>query len=301
MSVSGVREEMDRIVGTGGFEGVTAFIQNRYPGVSVVGGPGDWREELIRNDARRVGVEVARVLEYLKALGPEKGMHSAEAMLRYALEGDEGTYVPDAGFREFLLGRFGSQGASGGLLDLGCGNVGQYLHQWDRARGLPRGTSKGVDLSPSFALRGGHKNISVGAIDAPTAELRHQTILPLKPAAVSVSSLTLDRLYNPAQAIRNLHDLTAAGGRVVVASLFPIVPEDDEPGLTRRIVYTPEVNRLTNTGTLDGDLRQLTERISDELSVSATADTYQYTVQSSGGPQVYENFRVLSWAKSAQK
>ncbi len=109
--MSDVRQKMDKIWGEGGFSGAINYLDNQYPGVHLPDGVDhdDWREELIRNDAKRVSAEVQAVLDYFKRLGPEKAEHSVKAMLRYAIEGDEATYVPDASFRKFLMSRFGNQ------------------------------------------------------------------------------------------------------------------------------------------------------------------------------------------------
>ncbi len=173
------------------------------------------------------------------------------------------------------------------LIDLGSG-PGDVVRLWANG-GNP---ALGIDASPSFVAKNDH--LRLGLIDDDVEHMK-RLIGEVKEGDVVATSLTLDRVAHPKNLLRTITHM-AKKGRFAVASLFPIVPVDDEPGIAEdhRITYTPERHRLTNTGTFDGDLRNVQEYIEDMSHRLTDVIQIPYVVRTNSGEQRYKNYAIIT-------
>lgn len=253
----------------------------------------DGSEASVRSlaDTRRVEIyeQVGKVRAYFERLGWDKAQPQVEAMLRYFFEGCNGNgegYQSDSRVYEQLsIPAWVSSGGS--LLDLGCG-PGDFI------RGQNPKQVFGVDISPSFAYF--NPLVRCGVIDAPMEDLCEQT--GYKNAgrpAWAFSSLTLDRVRDPARLLENLE---ALGERVSVATLLPVVPFDDGPEVKNPIEYTPVELRLTPGTSEEEDRRILQTYLEDTFQRRVTAENIPYQCRSSDGVQDYGNYWAFSFSNS---
>ena len=203
-------------------------------------------------------------------------------MLRYLLE--QGEYRADPvqydHLRDQKLLKPGDL-----LVDLGTG-PGNIVKMWD-IEGNP---AVGIDASPSFVAR--NKLLKLGLIDDDEQYLR-SLIGDIQENRTVLSSLTLDRVGKPKQLLRNIVGLAGEKGNFGVASLFPLIPEDDE-NVDHKIVYTPPHHRLHLDGTEEGDAREVHEYLQDMSKRIVHREKIPYTVHTSSGTQEYSNYHILT-------
>jgi|GEM_PF-6206729 len=178
-------------------------------------------------------------------------------------------------------------------LGAGAGDLVAALARTYARRGLDdfRIDVTGFDLSPGL-VRAFNKKLStpkdtspqmrMGLIDDPY--ITEQLSLWKRKGGVS-SILTLDRVANPRQLIRNMSTFE---GAKLIGTLLPIVPEDDNPSRQEnKIIYTPVLNRITPGKTREEDLAVLKSVLEEEWNGPVETAQVPYVVESSGDRQEY--------------
>lgn len=203
-------------------------------------------------------------------------------MLRYLLE--DGDYHVDepVQLQHLIEEQVLRPGAA--LIDLGAGSA-EAVKLWAR-QGNP---AVGIDASPSFVadselLRLGLIDADVGTLSAVVSHLSRNRVV--------MTSLTLDRVAKPKQLAKNLVELAGEEGNFMLASLFPVVPHDDEK-VSHPITYTPHSHRITTTGTEEGDLAAVKEFLEDYSHRKVMTKQLPYAVTTHSGKQVYKNYHAL--------
>ncbi len=234
---------------------------------------------------RALSVQLASIRSYFEKLGWETAAPQVRAMLRYYFEGCN---TNGAGYTEDLsvyrnLGAPEWTQRGGQFVDLGCG-PGRFVAEQGEG-------SRGVDLSPSFCFK--NERVDCGVIDAPFPDLIAQinggrTLVGTGSPSWAFSSLTLDRVRDPAQLIENLGQLGKT--RVTLATLLPVVPVDDGPNVQRRVEYTPPELRLTPGSTEEEDRCILQEYLADRFRTAVQTTRIPYLCRSSDGEQRYDQY-----------
>lgn len=220
--------------------------------------------------------DTSRVLSHLKETG---NLPSAQAMYRYLLEGASDSYHDDPELLE-LLTKLGCWNSDIRLIDLGAG-PGNLVRRI-REQG---GDAVGVDLSPSFVSH--NDALRVGLIDTPDQSLSGVPA-GAAPFDTVVSCLTLDRVSHPRQLLANMAELAGQRGTIVLITLLPLVPEDDE-NVSQRIVYTLPEHRLSTPGTVEGDIEVIGRLLKQVSGRSVSVERTPYSVRTATGPCTYEN------------
>lgn len=305
-----VREEFADIRRQGSGE-MVKYLRERNPVTELAAwGSGAFADHLKSPDhVKAVSAQYGRMLEHFDATQHEEaGAARIAGALRYFLEGRDDTYDSDAAFylrlAKDLLAQLPEDNRR--MLDLGCGNAAKKLALWDEMVNTEGAASLGVDGSSTFALSGAAetKNIAVGTIDAKTHELRRQVGDILNDEfGIVLANLVLDRVADPAQLIRNMHEFLAPGGTAVLGCLLPNTGEDDEelPDPLQHIVYTPQENRITKGKHAYADAEQIRKRIEQELGVKVKVTRQPYHWKSSGGEGVYDKHFIFEWTKPEVK
>lgn len=171
------------------------------------------------------------------------------------------------------------------LVDLGAGSGNVIKTIASRYPQLP---ILGIDLSPGFVsnFNTNPENTSagmrLGLIDS--ADLPEQLGGWTEGDVISV--LTLDRVANPRQFLQNMGLFK---GRKILATLLPVVPEDDNPSRQKegeKIMYTKPENRIVRGETVDQDRDDITLLL-QEIWGATESTQIPYTVESSGDTQAY--------------
>lgn len=260
-----------------------------------------------------------------------------DALVRYTIEGLNSSYEPDLSPYKYIFGNrlynftviprsyvfgFESIRCIGTFLDVGCGSSVQIeKYNGSRESTCEQGgkvykkppLAYGIELSPTFALDNtaiineriltdvDKTFVYVGLIDEPFDKqpwiLDDRPDLKENGFACVFSSLTMDRVSNPEQLIRNMFNSASQNGVIAMGNLFPIIPEDDGPGVEKKIIYTPEENRLTPGASEDEDRRILTEYVEDNYRTLVTVAKIPYTCRSTDGEQIYTNYWMLTCRK----
>lgn len=205
-------------------------------------------------------------------------------MLRYLLE--DGDYHVGEPVQLHHLISEGVLLPDTALIDLGAG-PGEVVTEWAR-QGNP---ALGIDASPSFVAAS--ELLRLGLIDADL-----QTLSTLASYMSSnrlvMSSLTLDRVAMPKQLARNLIDLAGKAGHFMLASLFPVLPKDDED-VQHPITYTPPNHRIATAGTEEGDLAAVVEFLEDYSRRKIKTKPLPYKTTTHTGVQVYDDSNPLKY------
>jgi hypothetical protein len=240
-------------------------------------------KELLPNTLRKTDVmnNLQRILEKeQQSDDPEVALARFKGMLRYLME--QGSYHADPVQLHHLENeKVLQKGMS--LIDLGTGS-GEVVKEWSK-----KGPAVGIDASPSFVEAS--ELLRLGLIDGDIKELKELTT-HMGESRVALTSLTLDRAAMPKQLARNVIDLAGDKGKFMVASLFPIIAEDDEE-VTHSIVYTPHRHRIAATGTEDGDLQIVQEFLQDYSHRKIQKQNIPYKVTTHSGVQEYKNYHAL--------
>ena len=239
--------------------------------------------DLLPHTQRKADVmnNLRRILEKeQRSDDPEVAIARFKGMLRYLME--QGSYHADP-VQLHHLENEGVLKKSMGLIDLGTGS-GEVVKEWSR-----KGPAVGIDASPSFVQAS--ELLRLGLIDGDIEELKALTS-HINDNRVALTSLTLDRAAMPKQLARNVIDLAGDEGKFMVASLFPIIAEDDED-VSHPIVYTPHKHRIATTGTEDGDLHIVQEFLQDYSKRKIKNQRIPYKVTTHSGVQEYKNYHAL--------
>jgi len=212
---------------------------------------------------------------------------------RYLLEGATDSYAACGINKEVmsvLLGFDDFKGLRGAEFGFGSGEILQILS----AAGA---VMKGFDLSPFFvqrARRNGH-DVQIAKVDmAPELFVEeHRDSVGFYDFAIS--TMTLDRVENPRNLLKNLFALLRPGGSFAIQTILPILPFDDGE-VEDPISYTPESHRLTSGVNEEEDKRALVMRLSDLGAGEIRICQLPYLIASSDGLQRY---RV--WSFSGRK
>lgn len=104
----------------------------------------------------------------------------------------------------------------------------------------------GFDLSPSFVQCSRNNGLNVYQIecDSETERFQEECKVEIGTQDFAITNLTLDRLNNPSNFIKNMFSVLKQGGRFAIQTLLPVNCVDDED-INEPIVYTPEENRIT--------------------------------------------------------
>lgn len=175
------------------------------------------------------------------------------SMLRYLME--NGSYVADnAPLTYMQQHKLLLPGDS--LVDLGTGS-GRIVREWKEQGGK----AIGIDLSPSFVAA--NESSRFGVIDGNTHNLRTSMAQLLGDQVTINSSLTLDRVADPGKLIQNMLELAGEKGNTALFALLPNNPQDDDSGAGEKIIYTPQHLRITDTGSVERDVRNISQYIED--------------------------------------
>jgi ubiquinone/menaquinone biosynthesis C-methylase UbiE len=211
------------------------------------------------------------------------GLARFRGMLRYLLE--NGDYQGDKSQLDHIesigLLRRGDE-----LVDLGSG-PGNVVRAW----GDRKNPAVGVDISPTFVAK--NKNLKLGIIDHDTDHLASLIGEQKTQRRVVLTSLTLDRVADPKQLIRNVVRLAGEEGEFAIASLFPITPYDDE-AVSNRLIYTPTSHRLTHTETPEDHLREVKQYVEDVSRRNIRITQLHNRVHTHAGTQHYNNYYMLT-------
>lgn len=145
----------------------------------------------------------------------------------------------------------------------------------------------GLEGNVIFAQKARNKGMHayVLEIDCPPPQFK-ATLSSFLPCDFVISTLTLDRLYNPKNFVINFLSSLKKGGRFALQTLLPIEGIDEE-GTDNTIIYTPEANKLTPGRNIEEDKLSLVSSLS-ELGANQI-EVYQipYCVTSCYGIQTY--------------
>src|SRR3989344_5887822 len=188
------------------------------------------------------------------------------------------------------------------LVDLGAG-PGDFLRrmQWDKTKNY-----MGVDLSPGFVRRynaqqAWDRTQSIGLGEEPRRFNSAMWIGTIDSAAYMnrllgeypdlasdgsvISTLTLDRVPDPRQLIRNMKNFRDAK---ILATLLPVVAEDDNPSRQEaKVVYTLQEKRVTPGINREEDALVLRATLEREWEQPVETAQVPYVVESSGDRQEY--------------
>ncbi|GEM_PF-4334750 len=244
-------------------------------------------------------LELKKIRAYFEKIGLDVCSVQISALARYFLEGLSGEYQSDRSLLQYLLQKDGGDP----VIDFGAG-PGQFVAEVRKLSSAPDGfriNADGIEMSPSFALRN-PAQLRLGMIDAKWTDLQEQTGTTDEICRMAVSSLTLDRVRDPLQLIRNMIRslvMTKRKGLLALGTLLPIIPEDDGPSVRKKIVYTPPEKRIVEGYDLERDKRDLEGRLSAEGLTNITAEKIPYSVRSSDGVQQYDNYFVFTGRRTS--
>ncbi len=199
-------------------------------------------------------------------------------LLRYTEEAENDSYrIEPSG----LIGLMRDQNLLKGsdkLYELGPG-PGQTIEEL--APLYPDLDIRGVELSPGFVQkftdRNGYPNasMSVGMIDAPLAGIEAGN------RSSGLSVLTLDRLSDPLEMIRQMGRLNRAR---IIGTILPINPVDDDPSRKAEgRVYTAEDKRIVPGRNAAEDRDELWNVLKREWRRNVEIATVKYGITSSNG------------------
>ncbi|WP_428817977.1 condensation domain-containing protein (plasmid) [Clostridium butyricum] len=165
-----------------------------------------------------------------------------KCLVRYFCEGFKNSYKSygiDEKLIKLILPFESFNGLSG--VDFGFGN-GEVLKIINKLGA----EATGFDLSPSFVQCGRNNGLNVCQIECDSKSERFQQECNIKIGTQDfvITNLTLDRLNNPSNFIKNMFSVLKQGGRFAIQTLLPVNCIDDED-INEPIVYTPEENRIT--------------------------------------------------------
>lgn len=227
--------------------------------------------------------DVAKLLKGVERRPIEDRERLKQTLERYQKEGEDNSYTSDTtGLRNFI----GIQQLLDGvrsLVDLGAGS-GDLMAKLAEEYGDKEFV--GFDLSPSFTQNFNtnkaqrNTRMRLGLIDSPDA-VRDKK---LKQGGV-ISVLTLDRVADPLQLIKNMGQFL---GAKILATILPVNPVDDNPSrLKKAIEYTRPEMRITPGASVDEDRKTLLGLLTKMWGSDVQNDTVPYSVTSSGDVQPY--------------
>ncbi|HEY4474156.1 MAG TPA: hypothetical protein VI957_03270 [Candidatus Paceibacterota bacterium] len=214
---------------------------------------------------------------------------------RYEAEARKNSYKADpSALIEFIAQKMllvgatktsvGKEGCN--VIDLGSGSG-------DLVRGLasrfPGAYVRGIDMSPTFVRKNRDPYTSgrLGLIDSPRfiERVRNKS----RPEWLNgnvVSVLTLDRVTDPRQLLENMAQFK---GAKILATLLPIVAEDDNPSRQgeNKIVYTRPEKRIVPGVEESEDRKKLAELLNQLWRENVLSTKVPYVVTSSGDRQEY--------------
>ncbi|HEY5714150.1 MAG TPA: class I SAM-dependent methyltransferase [Candidatus Gracilibacteria bacterium] len=224
------------------------------------------------------------LFEEFNSLPSDERQAAYATLMRYVREGRDNTYASDVSdLVAFIEARaLFEDGES--ITDLGAG-PGDLVCALKEA--YPQSDVSGFELSPAFikafnAQRKGMDEafLEMGIIDdgfQVPQTARRQNVL---------SILTLDRLKNPKQLVRNMARFT---GSKVLGTLLPVVGRDDNPSLQDNpTIYTPVANQITPGVDADEDKALLQAFLAETWGQEVSFGSVPYKVTSSGDTQIYD-------------
>lgn len=238
--------------------------------------------------------DLERMFENIYALSPEDRAIVLSTLARYEEESEKTSYKTNPEALVRLIGDEKLLDESEYIVDLGAG-PGDLLDELDTAFQNNQESKQivGIDLSPGFVQNFNAKKpwfgrqpvrscMYVGLIDG--WEVWRSKTLSNRRSVISV--LTLDRLTNPRELIKNMARFNCAR---ILGTLLPVVPEDDNPSRqgTGKIVYTREPNRIVPGRDAKEDRDRLLALLKDAWGKKVDVTNVPYEVTSSGDTQQY--------------
>jgi len=229
--------------------------------------------------------DIEKLLATIKKRPAEDRERLLKTLRRYESEGQNDAYRSDTrGLAEFVRQRKMLNG-SRSLVDLGAGS-GDLIA--NLALEYPEKRFLGFDLSPSFVRKfngtaAGNARMRVGLIDS---EETLERLNGIKKGGV-VSVLTLDRVADPLQLIKNMSEFV---GAKILATLLPVTPIDDNPSIVAAgnpIEYTRKEMRVTPGVDANEDKQALLTLLNRIWGKGVRVDAVPYAVESSGDVQPY--------------
>ncbi|WP_179957672.1 non-ribosomal peptide synthetase [Exilibacterium tricleocarpae] len=285
-----------------------AYTRYRYRG--VLADPGAMHSPLAASaetntagagiDANRVipGSELTRIVE--TALGPDAEdlvsktarfirRHEAnpttyECFQRYVMEGIKNSYASGGMGKPVLrkLLPFDSYDNIKGV-DFGFGNA-EVL----RALSELGASVVGLDISPIFVQRARTAGFDARMvkIDVEPESFHRESNLAAESLDFAISTLTIDRVEQPVNLIKNIFSVLKPGGRFSIQTLLPVVAVEDGD-IDAPVIYTAETDRITRGENAHEDRAKIVSELA-RLGGSGI-DVYKvpYIVRSRDGLQEY--------------
>ena len=126
--------------------------------------------------------------------------------------------------------------------------------------------------------------MQLGLIDSPNLIEKRGELRNLTEGAV-ISTLTLDRVTDPVQLVRNMSRFE---GPKILATLLPVDPGDDNPSRQKnKILYTRNENRIVPGKDAKTDRASLLSGLTEIWETEVEYAEIPYVVRSFGDTQAY--------------